>query len=87
MTKPRLIPKFDLLSALDKPVRDIDEIPLTFGKYEGLTPCQILEEDPQYLIWAYEKFDARRKPCSKDLYELCLLNEMDEEGQNPELYF
>lgn len=75
MPKPRRIPAFSLSSELNKDI-DIDKEPVRFGKHIGKTPTQIAEEDPSYLIWAYETFTTQ-KPCSKDLYEACLLDEAD----------
>lgn len=64
--------KIDLESVLDEDSRkipDIDDIPLTFGKHEGLTPNQIANEDTQYIIWMYEHVKPRR--CSCELYNAC----------------
>lgn len=58
----------------------LDSIPLKFGKYRGKSPAEIAEEDPGYLVWAYEKISP--KPCSKALYLVCeiSLNEMIDEA-------
>lgn len=55
---------------------ELDHTPLTFGKYGpsrpggALTPDQVSEKDPGWLIWAYET--VKDKPvCSKLLYEAC----------------
>jgi len=50
-------------------VKDIDETPLTFGKYKGISPNKISEYDPKYLVWAYE--NTSQIVCSKELYEAC----------------
>lgn len=68
MPKPRRIPAFDFNSYLKK---DSDETPFVFGKHKGYTPLWVAENDPTYLIWAYETFTL--KPCTQDLYELCKL--------------
>ena len=36
---------------------DIDDMPLSFGKYKGKTPNEILELDAGYLIWAYDNIE------------------------------
>lgn len=54
---------------------DIDDTPLKFGKYRGYTPNEIAEKDPKYIVWAFENLDT--KPCSKDLYKCCELDEGD----------
>jgi hypothetical protein len=79
MVKPRRILKLDLQKELNTPqtFSDIDEDRILFGKYCGNTPLWIAENDPDYLIWAYETFT--QKPCSKDLYELCKLDSMEED--------
>ena len=50
--------------------KDIDEVPVGFGKYEGLTFNQIAKDDPSYVIWAHEEFSS--KPCSRKLYLACV---------------
>ena len=50
------------------PVPDKDERPISLGKYKGMTPNEISEVDPKYLMWMYENVDGS---CSKDLYILC----------------
>lgn len=59
---------------------DIDDLPLKFGKHEGLTPNEIAELDPDYIIWMYENIDP--PPCSSDLVmaaELELVEKADAE--------
>ncbi len=77
MPKPRTIPKFDFKNYLNK---DSDETPFVFGKYRGLTPLEVAESDPSYLIWAYETFTL--KPCTHELYKLCKLTH---EGSDEEV--
>ena len=77
MPKPRRIPHFDINNYLSK---DSDETPLVFGKHRGYTPLWIAENDPAYLIWAYETFTL--KPCTHALYELCKLTH---EGSDEEV--
>ena len=31
--------------------KDIDEVCLTFGKYRGMTPCDVSIIDPHYIVW------------------------------------
>jgi len=49
--------------------KDIDDTPLKFGKHAGLTPNEVAEKDPSYIVWMYDEFDE--PPCSEDLYEEC----------------
>lgn len=58
---------------------DIDKTPLSFGKYVGLTPDEISEFDPGYVVWLYRTVSPRR--CSAWLYEVCL-NEKVEDGDD-----
>jgi hypothetical protein len=55
----------------------LDATPLTFGKYKGKTPDQVCEGDPSYIVWMYENVDP--KPCSKDLYEACMIDMSEQE--------
>lgn len=61
---------------------DIDDIPLTFGKYAGYTPNQIDDEldDGSYIIWLYETLET--KYCSLDLYNNCQADSLDENIQD-----
>lgn len=47
---------------------DPDNTPLTFGKHRGLTPWELYQNDPDYLVWAWENVGPH--VCSRDLYEL-----------------
>ena len=57
----------------------INDTPLTFGKYKGITPNEIAGYDPQYLVWAYE--NTKQKVCNKDLYESCCEDVMEYEAE------
>ena len=59
----------DLYKELDKPEPELDDTPLFFGKHAGLTPDEISELDPSYLVYLYE--DSNIKHCSKAMYEYC----------------
>ena len=64
----------------------IDDIPLTFGKYQGKTPDQIAEIDDQYIIWMYDNIE--KKHCSKELRDSCEQDVRDrEEGYYPDVGF
>lgn len=56
---------------LDTPMggEDIDNTPLTFGKYKGDTPDEISEHDPGYIIWMAE--NIKEQYCSDALYQFC----------------
>lgn len=47
----------------------LDKTPLNFGKYRGLTPDEVSEVDPSYIVWMYEKYSPKR--CSNFLYTAC----------------
>lgn len=49
------------------PQLDIDNIPLSFGKFKGKTPNEICEQQPSYICWMWEEMDDA--PCSEDCYE------------------
>lgn len=57
----------------------IDHTPLLFGKYKGMTPEEISEVDPSYIIWLYLLF-SHRVVCSKELYKFCV-RVMDKEDE------
>lgn len=46
---------------------DQDDTPLVYGKYCGETPLHILEIDPGYIVWTWEK--TENVICSKGLYD------------------
>jgi uncharacterized protein (DUF3820 family) len=48
---------------------DIDQLPLTFGKYKGKTPDEVGDIDPSYVVWMYE--NVKPTPCTKELAESC----------------
>jgi hypothetical protein len=50
----------------------IDEQVLTFGKYQGKTPEQIADVDPDYIVWLYDSH--KEKYCSRPLRELCAMD-------------
>lgn len=58
-----------------KQLPDIDDRPLSFGKYRGKTPNQVGDYDPSYICWMFENIPDS---CSAALYEVCRL---DEEAQ------
>jgi len=56
---------------------ELDHQPMTFGKYKGKTPEWVSENDPAYLIWAFDT--VKDKPvCSKALYVDCK-NDIEEQ--------
>jgi len=66
----------DLEKELAKTDADLDETPLSFGKYKGKTPDEISYTDPEYIVWCWESLDI--KICSKAMYVFCK-KECDEE--------
>ena len=61
-------------------MKDIDHTPLTFGKYAGLTPDEISEHDPSYIVWMYNT--ARPHKCSEWLKEVCEYDVRYDEGSD-----
>ena len=59
--------------------KDPDNTPLTFGKHRGLTPWELYQNDPDYLVWAWENVGPH--VCSRELYELA--RELAEEDEKP----
>lgn len=56
-------------------VNDIDDLPLTFGKYKGKTPQEVAEIDPGYIIWMHRTiFPAK---CSVSLAIACEQDEQE----------
>lgn len=51
------------------PFISLDSVPIAFGKYKGMTPDDISEVDPRYIMWLYENIEPKR--VSKDLYMVC----------------
>jgi hypothetical protein len=43
----------------------IDTLPTTYPKYRGLTPQQICDKNPSYLVWMMEN---GKRVCSEELY-------------------
>ena len=66
-----------------------DSEPFEFGKHKGLTPNQIAEEDPGWLVWAYENIKQKRAYgfpiCSRTLYLACKdeRDDSQEEDETP----
>lgn len=64
---------------------ELDHTPMTKGKYgparrgKPMSPNDIAEVDPGYLVWAYETWSP--KPCSFVLYRECK-SEIDAERQH-----
>jgi len=55
---------------------EIDKTQLTFGKYQGDTPLEVSQIDPDYIVWMYENMDD--PPCSEELYEACVEGEVED---------
>lgn len=51
-----------------------DNLPFKYGKYQGYTPHQILDEDPEYIKNVYELTNTTGKVTrlSKNLYQLAI---------------
>jgi hypothetical protein len=68
----------DLYKELHKTEADLDNTPLTFGKYAGWTPDEVADEDPSYIVWLWENTDIRR--CSKAMYVFCKKSIVEDDG-------
>lgn len=54
---------------------DIDNRPLTFGKFKGMTPNQIFEDEQYYyIVWLYENIED-------DVVSECLYEEASLESE------
>lgn len=56
---------------------DIDEQPLTVGKYIGYSPDSVAAADPEYLVWLYD--NSTEKPCTKYLRDICEMDIIEDE--------
>lgn len=54
---------------MDSSDLSLDHSRLTFGKYKGLTPDEISEFDPSYVVWMAA--NIKPVPCSAWLVETC----------------
>lgn len=61
----------------------LNDTPLTFGKYKGKTPMEVAENDPEYLIWAFDNVTSH-KTCTKELRDHCEQDQRDEEADHDE---
>lgn len=48
---------------------EIDNTPITFGKYKGHTPEEISVIDPSYIVWMFDNIKPAK--CSKELRDGC----------------
>lgn len=63
------------------PDEQLDHSTISRGKYRvrDLTPSEIAETDPAYLVWAFEAWD--QKPCSLMLYRECQKDVAEQRNQ------
>lgn len=60
----------------------IDNKPIGIGKYRYLTPNEVAEDDPGYIVWLYDNLFPRR--CSKALRDACDADLQEEDSwMNP----
>ena len=50
---------------------EVDHTPLTFGQYRSMTPSEIAEVNPKYLVWVYDTIKNRGPLVSELLYREC----------------
>lgn len=62
----------------------LDHQVLNFGKYEGSRVCDIVDEDPGYVVYLYEQCDnapnMSGKWCSTTLYRCCADDAIEQSG-------
>jgi hypothetical protein len=42
------------MNICDPVIDPTDDMPLDFGAHRGMTPRQLLDADPSYVVWVYE---------------------------------
>lgn len=70
MSAERIKLSKDLIVEEGDDEKDIDDIPLRFGKHIGKTPSEVAAIDPSYIVWLADRsgdFDI----VSEELYNLC----------------
>lgn len=65
-----------LFKDLKDPKPNYDD-PLRFGKHKGMTPEEVAEIDPGWVVWAYDTCNP--KPCSKALAIDCEYEENEKD--------
>jgi len=58
------------LSSSPHPLPNVDYTPVPFGKFMDMSPVQIANIDPSYIVWMYRTVKGHH--CSETLYQLCL---------------
>jgi len=51
-------------------MKDVDDTPLTFGKFKGKSPEEVSDIKPDYLVWVAETFSTAI-PFSEGMYNFC----------------
>lgn len=77
----------DLHKELNTPLgaEDLDNKPLTFGKYKGKTPDEISDIDPDYIVWMWKNIEI--KHCTRAMYNYCLQSWDDEEERDMDKFY
>ena len=57
---------------------DIKEIVIAIGKHEGKSIADIIEEDPQYIIYLVEEVEEKNRPEISDSEYLKAIKKVDE---------
>lgn len=56
-----------------------------FGKYKDRLIADVADENPSYVIWAYENVtNPKHGGVDKDFYEACLLDDYENDGLDEE---
>ena len=59
---------------------EIDNTPLSFGKYKGHTPEEVAVVDPSYVVWMFDNIKPAK--CSKELRDGCEWERQQEAEQS-----
>lgn len=85
------IPKIPKIPKIKLTPEQLDHHPIGFGKYATLTPSEIAEANPSYIVWAYvncarkaDGFFGNDHICSELLYKDCIVDlESPEKDDKP----
>lgn len=50
---------------------EIENTPLPFGKYKGMTAANIAKENSGYIVWVYENVNNAKRYVTRSLYLAC----------------
>ena len=62
--------------------KEVDWSILHFGKYQGLAVAEVVESDPDYLIWVAENFNSQQHEKTLDLIKSLLAHRLEERAND-----